>query len=87
MLICLGGKIKEEKSEQGLDAEIELAKKAGVPVALVGSVGGRSSEYALERIRTQNWSDLNQWDGTMNEELFYNINHRTMVKKLLDTIQ
>ena len=87
MLICLGGKIKEDKSQQGVDIEVELAKKAGIPIALVGSVGGRSSEYAHERIKTQNWSDLNQWDSTMNEELFYNVNHRTMVKKLIDTIQ
>lgn len=87
LLICLGGKIKDDKSQQGVDIEVDLAKKAGVPIALVGSVGGRSGEYAFERIRAQKWSDLNQWDDKMNEELFYNVNHRTMIKKLLDIIQ
>lgn len=87
ILICLGGKIKSDKSQQGVDIEVELAKKAGIPVALVGSVGGRSSEYAFERLTEKNWSDLNPWDNTMNENLFYNVNHRLMAKKLLDTIK
>lgn len=87
MLICLGGKIKSDKSQQGVDLEIDLAKKAGIPVALVGSVGGRSGEYAFEKIKEQNCSDLNSWDSTLNENLFYNVNHRLMVKRLLDTIQ
>lgn len=87
MFICLGGKIKPDKSQQGVDIEVELAKKAGCPVALVGSVGGRSGEYAFERIKKQDWSDLNPWNVTMNENLFYNVNHRLMIKRLLDTIQ
>jgi len=87
MFICLGGKIKPDKSQQGVDIEVELAKKAGCPVALVGSVGGRSGEYAFERIEKQDWSDLNPWNVTMNENLFYNVNHRLMIKRLLDTIQ
>lgn len=65
---------------------MELAKKAGSDVALVGSVGGQSGEYAFERIKKQYWSDLNPWNRTMNENLFYNVNHRLMIKRLLDTI-
>lgn len=86
MLICLGGKIKPDKSEQGVDIEVELAKKAGIPVALVGSVGGRSSEYAFEKIKDHNWGDLNPWDNELNESLFYSVNHRLMIKKLLETL-
>lgn len=87
MLICLDGKIKSDKSQQGVDIEVELAKKVGIPVGLVGSVGGRSSEYAFERLRERNWSDLNPWVNTINENLFYNVNHRLMSKILLDTIK
>lgn len=87
MLICLGGKIKEEKTQQGVDIEIELAKKAGIPIALVGTVGGRSSEYAYEKILAKDWSDLNPWGKSLNEELFYNVNHKLMVKRLLDVIE
>ena len=87
MLICLGGKIKEDKSQQGVDIEVELAKKIGIPVALVGTVGGRSSEYALEKIQEENWTELNSWNKELNESLFYNLNHRLMIKSLLDTIE
>lgn len=87
MLICLGGKKKEDKSQQGVDIEIELAKSAGIPVALVGTVGGRSSEYALNKIKEDNWSDLNSWDKTLNEGLFYNVNHRIMIERLLNAIK
>lgn len=87
MLICLGGKIKEDKSQQGVDIEVELAKSMHIPVALVGTVGGRSSEYAFERINLNDWSVLNPWSKELNECLFYNVNHRLMVKRLLDTIE
>lgn len=87
MLICLGGKIKPNKAEQGVDIEVEMAKTAGVPVALVGTVGGRSSEYAFEKITQSNWSDLNPWEKTLNESLFYNVNHKLMIKRLLNVIE
>lgn len=87
LLICLGGKIKEDKSQQGVDIEVELAKYVNIPVALVGTVGGRSSEYAYEKIKTGDWSDLNHWDNGLNESLFYNVNHRLMIRRLLNAIE
>lgn len=87
LLICLGGKIKEDKTQQGVDIEVELAKSVGMPIALVGTVGGRSSEYAFEKIREGDWTELNSWNKTLNESLFYNVNHRVMVRRLLDLIE
>lgn len=87
LLICLGGKIKDDKSQQGVDIEVELAKSVNVPVALVGTVGGRSSEYAYEKIKQGDWSDLNQWDKSFNESMFYNVNHRLMIRRLLNAIE
>lgn len=87
LLICLGGKIKDDKSQQGVDIEVELAKSVKVPVALVGTVGGRSSEYAYEKIKQEDWSDLNQWDKSFNESMFYNVNHRLMIRRLLNAIE
>ncbi|NBH34994.1 TIR domain-containing protein [Clostridiaceae bacterium] len=86
LLICLGGKIKDDKSQQGVDIEVELAKRVSIPVALVGTVGGRSSEYAYEKIKQEDWSDLNQWDKSFNESMFYNVNHRLMIRRLLNAI-
>lgn len=87
ILICLGGKIKEDKSEQGVDIEVGLARKSGIPVALVGTVGGRSSEYAFDMLTEDKWSELNSWDKELNEGLFYNVNHRLMIRRLLDAIE
>lgn len=87
LLICLGGKIKEDKLQQGVDIEVELAKYVNIPIALVGTVGGRSSEYAYEKIKTGDWSDLNHWDNGLNESLFYNVNHRLMIRRLLNAIE
>lgn len=86
LLICLGGKIKEDKSEQGVDREVKLAMGINLPVALVGTVGGRSSEYAYEMIQKDAWSELNPWDKELNESLFYNVNHRLMIRRLLNAI-
>ena len=86
LLICLGGKIKEDKSQQGVDIEVELAKDAKVPVALVGTVGGRSSQYAFEKVTKHDWSELNPWGKELNESLFYNVNHRLMIRQLLNII-
>lgn len=86
LLICLGGKIKEDKAEQGVDIEVKLARHVNLPVALVGTVGGRSSEYAYEMIQKDDWSDLNLWDKDFNESLFYNVNHRLMIRRLLNAI-
>lgn len=87
LLICLGGKIKKDKCQQGVDIEVELARQVNVPVALVGTVGGRSSEYAYEKIKKEDWSDLNNWDNSFNESLFYNVNHRLMIRRLLNTME
>lgn len=89
MLICLGGKIKDDISQQGVDAEVRKAINAGISVALVGTVGGRSSEMAHEIITNSGkykWDDLNSWGNDFNEILFYNINHRLMIRKLLDKV-
>ena len=84
LLICLGGKIKEDKNQQGVDIEIQLAQSVNVPVILVGTVGGRSSEYALELAKTGDWSILNSFGKDLNEDLLYRMNHRLMISKILD---
>ncbi len=85
-LICLGGKIKANKAEQGVDIEVGLARSVDIPVVLVGTVGGRSSEYALEMAKNSDWSSLNPWGNELNEKFLYSPNHRLMIKKLLDVI-
>lgn len=85
-LICLGGKIKDDPLQQGVGIEAELAGKCGIPVALVGTVGGSSSEYAFELLKQGKWENINPWRNELNEGLFYNVNHRLMVERLLRNI-
>ena len=87
MMICLGGKIKEDKSKQGVDEEVALARGRGIPVALVGTVGGRSSELAFEILQSDSWKKINPWTKGLNENLFYNVNHRLMSERLLREIE
>lgn len=43
-----------------------MARERGILVALVGTVGGRSSEYALEMIKESSWESLNLWGVELN---------------------
>ena len=87
VLICRGGLIKEKKENQGVDEEVGLARSVGMPVALIGTVGGRSSEYAFELLSSNRWSEMNDWGEELNEALFYNVNHRLMAKRILEKIE
>lgn len=69
-----------------MDIEVALARKCGIPVALAGTVGGRSSEYAFELLKQGKWETINPWGSELNEGLFYNVNHRLMVEQLLRNI-
>lgn len=82
-MICIGGKIKEDKSLQGVDVEVNIAREKKIPVILIGTVGGRSSEMAYENMSRSTWSELNDFDDDFNKQFFFNVNHKMMIKKLL----
>jgi len=86
-MICMGGKIKMIKSEQGVDEEVEIAITCNMPVFLVGSVGGRSSQYANELMVSDNWSYINDAESCLNEALIYDINHRKMIRRVLSYLE
>lgn len=86
-MICLGGRIKADKSLQGVDAEICMAREAGIPVFLSGSVGGRSSELAAELNREQRWNEINDAGADFNEGLLYSLNHRKMARRILKLLE
>lgn len=85
-LICLGGRVKEDKSQQGIDEEISIAREVGIPVFLSGSVGGRSSELAAELKREGRWQEINDAEPELNESLLCSLNHRKMAHKILEYI-
>lgn len=87
LIICLGGKIKTDRAEQGIDEEISIARKEGLPVYLVGSVGGRSSQYANELCASGKWDEINPAGQELNLSLLYELNHRKMIREILETIK
>ncbi len=82
-LICLGGKIKSDKSEEGMREEIALAKAYGIPVFIVGSVGGCSSIVASE-YKAINWKGLNNASLKMNNEFAESLDYFSLSQKVLD---
>ncbi|MEK4353361.1 TIR domain-containing protein [Paenibacillus sp. FSL R5-0475] len=85
-MIVLGGKTRRPGLSPGIDEEIELAKAAGLPVFLVGSVGGRSAEIAAEFQDTAWQNKLNPMSIEFNQELMVSPNYATLANKLLDAL-
>ena len=73
-LVCLGGKVKGNKKEEGIREEIELAQKMNIPVFIVGSVGGCSSEVALE-YKAIAWRGLNNASLELNQKFLEGIDY------------
>ncbi|MDE6313760.1 MAG: TIR domain-containing protein [Lachnospiraceae bacterium] len=81
-VVCLGGKMKENKKEEGIREEIELARECNIPVFVVGSVGGCSSEVALE-YRKNGWDKLNNAPNEINQNFLEGIDYYSMAKKMI----
>lgn len=64
-----------------------MAREAGIPVFLSGSVGGRSSELAAELNRENRWNEINDAGAEFNGELLYSLNHRKMARKILKFLE
>lgn len=84
-LVCLGGKIKENKEEEGIREEIELAREFNIPVFVVGSVGGCSSEVAME-YKKNGWDKLNNASAKINQNFLEGIDYYGMAKEMLQYI-
>ncbi len=82
-LVCLGGKIKENKKDEGIREEIELAQEMNIPVFVVGSVGGCSSKVALE-YKSQEWSGLNNAPMELNQEFLEGIDYFSMAQEMIN---
>lgn len=86
-LICLGGVIRDGDTTQGIGEEIKIARSSNIPVFIVGSVGGRSSQLASEYRRTGNWKDFNKESESLNEDLALNLDYRNLANKVISIIR
>ncbi|MEK3714048.1 TIR domain-containing protein [Paenibacillus sp. FSL R7-0333] len=86
-LIVLGGKIHVGGHIPGVDEEIELAKKRKLPIFLIGSVGGRSSELATE-YKNNAWKDINNGlSNQSNEQLLTSLDYRVLAKQVAEHLK
>lgn len=85
-LVCLGGKIKKNKEEEGIREEIELARAYDIPVFIVGTVGGCSAEVAIE-YQKRGWKNLNDASDEINEEFLNSIDYFGLVRTMLKFVE
>lgn len=81
-LVCLGGKVKSNKLEEGIREEIMIAREKQIPVFVVGSVGGCSAEVASE-CKKVGWDKLNNAPVEMNEKFLGDINYFEMAQEMI----
>ena len=85
-VICLGGKIKKNKEEEGIREEIALAREKGIPVFVVGSVGGCSSVVAKE-YEINGFEDLNNATEELNLMFMKDIDYFGMAQNMLNYLE
>lgn len=81
-LVCLGGKIKPDKNQEGIREEIEIARKFNIPVFIVGSVGGCSSIVAME-YKDIGWEKINNAGNQLNERFMGDVDYYGMAKDMM----
>lgn len=84
-VICLGGKCKENPNEEGVREEIDIAKNRGIPVYIVGTVGGCSSVIASE-YENDMWSGLNRSPRELNKRLKDSLDYSSLAFDVLKDI-
>lgn len=85
-VVCLGGKVKTDKSKEGIREEIDIAREYEVPVFIVGSVGGCSSIVATE-YKESGWEKLNNAPSILNDNFFSGIDYFQMAQKMIEFIE
>lgn len=86
-LVALGGKTKAGGHAPGVDEEVALAHEAGLPVFVVGSVGGRSGQLAYEwTVDKVKKGALNSLSAEQNKQLLTSIDYLSLAALVLDSV-
>jgi hypothetical protein len=83
-LVVIGGKTSRGGHSPGVDEEIQIARAAGLPVYIFGSVGGRSSELSAAMTPAERvaFSGLSE---SASEELATSLDYSRVAKMILDS--
>lgn len=83
-MVVIGGKSKRPDIPPGVDEEIEIAKRKGLQVFLIGSAGGRTAELASE-YETLCWANKpNKMSEVLNHELLVSVDYQVLANKILE---
>lgn len=86
-LVAIGGKTRAGGHSPGVDEEITLAREAGLPVFLIGSAGGRTSELGAE-MSAAGWADPpNGLTADRNQELLVSPDYGTLANVVLEELK
>ena len=85
-VICLGGKIKKNREEEGIREEIALAREKEIPVFVVGSVGGCSAVVAKE-YENNGFVGLNDAAEELNLMFMKDIDYFGMAQNMLNYLK
>jgi len=86
-LVCLGGKTKFGGHQPGVDEEIALAKAKGLPIFIIGSVGGRSAEIA-QHYNEIGWTEkINDLSIEDNIKLMTSLDYKSISNKILESLK
>lgn len=84
-MIVIGGKIASGSTKPGIDEEIEIAKKRGIPVFIIGAAGGRAGEIASQMHLKENI--YNNLSNEFNFELMTSPDFSTLANKLMEELK
>jgi hypothetical protein len=83
-LVVIGGKTARGGHSPGVDEEIQLARKAGLPIYIFGSVGGRSSELSAAMSPAER-ATMNGLSEAANEDFATSLDYSRLAKLILDS--
>ena len=83
-LVVIGGKKTRPGIPPGIDEEIALAREAGLPVYIIGSVGGRSSEL-ISGMNQKERNALNDFPDAMQDLLATSLDYAALAQLVVTT--
>ena len=83
-LVVIGGKTARGGHTPGVDEEIQLAREAGLPVFIFGSVGGRSSEISAA-MTSEDRAAISGLSEANNIELATSLDYSRLAKAVLNS--
>ena len=85
-LVAIGGKTSRGGHSPGVDEEILIARERGIPVFIVGSVGGRSSQLISEILPAERVA-MNGQSEEINESFAVDIDYSRLAQVVVSAVR